>query len=316
MTRGPETVLGLPEALVGLLPGGGGTQRLPRLIGMEASLPVLLDGVRFDAAEATHAGAAHEAAVPGDEITAAERWILSGPDPRQLWDRPGWQLADPLEISAVIVPHRAHRMVETFGHYPAIIAILDCLERGMPLPMNAALETEMEIFAHLIQRPEPRAMIRALFMGRLDFDRCRKKGAMPEKLSAVLDDVRAGLASRISQARNDGIAQDTIDAALRLAGFQETIPPSASFGLQQAAERLGYWFERQLKSKQEQLAAEFLAASAKAAASYLGGLSESDERAINYAACTQIKYPRYTGGPLALARYMKSHAAAAIRGQA
>ena len=42
----PQATFGLPESLVGLLPGGGGTQRLPRLLGIEAALPVLLDGAR------------------------------------------------------------------------------------------------------------------------------------------------------------------------------------------------------------------------------------------------------------------------------
>ena len=54
----PSTALGLPESLVGLLPGGGGTQRMPRLIGLEASLPILFDGARLSPYEAVAAGAA------------------------------------------------------------------------------------------------------------------------------------------------------------------------------------------------------------------------------------------------------------------
>src|ERR1700726_2722128 len=64
LTDHPQSTFGLPESLVGLLPGGGGTQRLPRLIGIEAALPVLLDGARIG-------GAAPIAARPLDELGGA-----------------------------------------------------------------------------------------------------------------------------------------------------------------------------------------------------------------------------------------------------
>src|SRR5437763_273305 len=75
----PQATFGLPESLVGLLPGGGGTQRLPRLIGIEAALPVLLDGARIGGPAAIAAGLADELVGPGEEVAAAERWVLSQP---------------------------------------------------------------------------------------------------------------------------------------------------------------------------------------------------------------------------------------------
>src|SRR5690606_1315347 len=77
----PATALGLPESLVGLLPGGGGTQRMPRFVGLEASLPILLDGARFSPAEAVAAGVAHKVVPAGQEIAAALEWVRSDPDP-------------------------------------------------------------------------------------------------------------------------------------------------------------------------------------------------------------------------------------------
>src|SRR5262249_29052904 len=67
ITDHPQSTFGLPESLVGLLPGGGGTQRLPRLIGVEAALPVLLDGARIGGAGAIAAGLADELVAPGEE---------------------------------------------------------------------------------------------------------------------------------------------------------------------------------------------------------------------------------------------------------
>src|ERR1700736_3240937 len=73
VTDHPQSTFGLPESLVGLLPGGGGTQRLPRLIGIEVALPVLLDGARIGGAAAIAAGLADELVAPGEEVAAGER---------------------------------------------------------------------------------------------------------------------------------------------------------------------------------------------------------------------------------------------------
>ena len=95
----PQTALGLPESLVGLLPGGGGTQRMPRLVGLEKSLPILLDGARFTPKDAVAAGAAHEVVPAGEEIKAAERWLHGNPQPVQPWDRPDWRTMNASELS-------------------------------------------------------------------------------------------------------------------------------------------------------------------------------------------------------------------------
>ena len=74
-----RAAIGLPESLVGLLPGAGGTQRLPRLVGVEAAMPALLDGKRFSGEAAVAAGVAHRVVRAGEEIAAAEAWLLSAP---------------------------------------------------------------------------------------------------------------------------------------------------------------------------------------------------------------------------------------------
>ncbi|MEQ8365763.1 MAG: enoyl-CoA hydratase/isomerase family protein, partial [Roseicyclus sp.] len=116
MTDDPSTVLGLPESIVGLLPGGGGTQRLPRLTGIGTSLPILLEGARFSALEAVRAGAAHEVVARGQEIAAAEAWIRSRPDPRQPWDRPEWVPPTSIDVASDIAPVRQKVLAETGGH--------------------------------------------------------------------------------------------------------------------------------------------------------------------------------------------------------
>jgi 3-hydroxyacyl-CoA dehydrogenase/enoyl-CoA hydratase/3-hydroxybutyryl-CoA epimerase len=87
MVDDPKVAFGLPESLVGLLPGGGGTQRLPRLTGIEKALPILLEGARLSGQAAIAAGVVDQLVAAGEEVAAAERWVLSHPSASQPWDR-------------------------------------------------------------------------------------------------------------------------------------------------------------------------------------------------------------------------------------
>lgn len=186
----PRAALGLPESLVGLLPGAGGTQRLPRLIGIERALPILLEGARLSGAEALGAGLVDQLVVPGEEVAAAETWLLSQSAARQPWDRADWGDPHPATISAQIDPVRARVMEETRGYYPAPIAILDCVEYGLPQTFEGAIRSEMSIFSYLIQRPEPRNMIQTLFLGKTDYDRLARKEALPAFIAEVVEALR------------------------------------------------------------------------------------------------------------------------------
>jgi 3-hydroxyacyl-CoA dehydrogenase / enoyl-CoA hydratase / 3-hydroxybutyryl-CoA epimerase len=178
----PKVAMGLPESLVGLLPGAGGTQRLPRLIGVEAALPILLDGARLSGQAALDAGLVDVLAAPGDEIVAAEAWLLSSTQPLQPWDRSDQQHASLASL--------AKRRASADPHNPALTAILDCIEYGLPQCFDGAIRSEMAIFAHLIQRPEPRNMIQTLFLGKTDYDRAARKGALPDFIANAVEAAR------------------------------------------------------------------------------------------------------------------------------
>src|SRR5205085_4116619 len=112
------------------------------------------------------------------------------------WDRPGWRPADVDRVAAIIERQRESVLAETLGHYPARLSILDCVSNGLPQPFDDAIRTEMQIFSKLIQRREPRNMIRTLFLGRLDHDRLRKAGGIPapveQAVTAVSEVLQAG----------------------------------------------------------------------------------------------------------------------------
>ncbi|MET4198893.1 enoyl-CoA hydratase-related protein [Bradyrhizobium sp. LA6.12] len=282
----PQATFGLPESLVGLLPGGGGTQRLPRLIGIEAALPVLLDGARIGGQAAIAAGLADELVGPSEEVAAAERWVLSQPAATQPWDRPDWCAADGSRVAANIGASRSKMLAETLGHYPAPSAILDCVEQGFPQDFDSAIRTEMQIFAKLIQRREPRNMIRTLFLGRLDYERLKKKGMNPRITEAV-----AAISNVLGAQSERG--KELSDAFAR-AGFRVEQPRRADFDgrITDAV----YWHDDEPRTWGKDLLRARLVDAEAAAAGWRTQLDEAERRAADYVLVTQAGFPAYLGG--------------------
>jgi len=189
----PKIGMGLPESLVGLLPGAGGTQRLSRLVGVDAALPILLDGGRLSGEAALKAGLVHELAPAGEEIACAEAWLLAAQDAAQPWDRASWH-------SPLVTPMLAERRSTADPQNPAFAAILDCVQFGLPQTFEGAIRSEMAIFAHLIQRPEPRNMIQTLFLGKTDYDRMARKGSLSDDIPAIVNAVKSVAGDKADEA--------------------------------------------------------------------------------------------------------------------
>ena len=280
LTDDRYAAIGLPESLVGLLPGAGGTQRLPRLVGVEAAMPALLDGKRFAGEAAVAAGVAHRVVKPGEEIAAAEAWLLSSPAPLQPWDRDNWVAPSPTEVSAALAPVRRAALQTSLGHYPAVFAILDCVEFGLPQSLEGGIRSEMTSFVHLVLRPEPRAMIQTMFIGRLDYERLERKGQLPEIVERTIAAVRGEL----DRSRGDAAAL----AAAGFAGMGEAAP---------ARQRClpGYWIDSD--DARARIARSTLARIGEAVRPLGAGRSEEELRIADYAAVRQAGYPAYLGGP-------------------
>jgi 3-hydroxyacyl-CoA dehydrogenase / enoyl-CoA hydratase / 3-hydroxybutyryl-CoA epimerase len=181
----PHIQLGLPEVKLGLLPGGGGTQRLARLIGFQAAMPFLLEGRAVNAIKAKEAGLINE--VVGDSsslLSAAKNWIKANPSPKQPWDDPkfripGGDVQSPKGYQ--VFPASSAMMVEkTHNNYPAPKAVLSCLYEGLQLPFERGLEIEQKYFAQLTQTKEARNLIRTTFFG---INECNKGVDRPKEIS-------------------------------------------------------------------------------------------------------------------------------------
>lgn len=179
----PKIKLGLPEVLVGLLPGAGGTQRLPRLMGAQNALQFLTTGKNMSAQEALGMGVVNEV-VPGDEIVAkAKAWVKANPDhPGQPWDQKkfkvpggaGW--ANP-GFNMTFIGGNAMVTRETNGNYNAPKAIMSCVYEGLQLPIDKALSVECKYFTKLVMDPQSHNMIRSLFVSK----QAAEKGARRPK---------------------------------------------------------------------------------------------------------------------------------------
>ena len=180
----PKTQIGLPEAKVGLLPGGGGTQRLPRLIGAQAALPLILQGTSLDPQKALKAGIVHKVVPAAELIPAAKAWLKEGlAQPKvklgkkgpevyaiaiQPWDREGYKVpgGDPHSKGGgqVFTIGNATLHKQTHGNFPAQRYIMSCVYEGLQVPIEAGLRIETRYFTKLLMDPHSKAMIRSLFL--------------------------------------------------------------------------------------------------------------------------------------------------------
>jgi 3-hydroxyacyl-CoA dehydrogenase/enoyl-CoA hydratase/3-hydroxybutyryl-CoA epimerase len=164
----PAVLLGLPEVTLGLLPGAGGVARLPRLIGLEPALDLLLSGRSLAPQQALDLGLA-DALVAGPDalLPAARAWIAANPGCHaQPWDRqtaePG---SEPDIARARLLLSRARADVErrTRGKLPAPQRIIEIVEAGLVLDIDATLAFETLLFSGLLGLPETRAAISTNF---------------------------------------------------------------------------------------------------------------------------------------------------------
>lgn len=184
--------IGLPEVLLGLLPGGGGTQKLPRMIGIQEALPFLLEGKKLRPEQALKSGLVNQLVDTQKQlIPAAKQWITTVGKSVQPWDEegfkiPGGGIQSP-KILMVLPAAAGLILKKTYGNYPAPIAIMNCIYEGMQLPFDRALAVECRYFTQCVLSPESKNMIRTLFinMNEANKGEARPAGVPPTNLKKV-----------------------------------------------------------------------------------------------------------------------------------
>ncbi|TNE68768.1 fatty acid oxidation complex subunit alpha FadJ [bacterium] len=167
-TDSSKTKFGLPEVKLGLLPGGGGTQRLPRLIGLQKSLDIMLTGKNVYPRQAKRMGLVdvmvHKHALIDVALEHAKKLIGKKIEKKDLRSMPE-KLLESTGLTRGIIYSQAKKMVmkQTLGNYPAPLKILDCIKTGMERGFYAGQEAEISHFAELVLGSESKALVNLFF---------------------------------------------------------------------------------------------------------------------------------------------------------
>jgi 3-hydroxyacyl-CoA dehydrogenase / enoyl-CoA hydratase / 3-hydroxybutyryl-CoA epimerase len=178
---GENIKIGQPEVQVGLLPGAGGTQRIPRLIGIMPALSLLLEGRHLSPQQAKSSGLIHDV-VPASRLLATAKNWLTSPNAKavQPWDEKSFKVpggAGGMNPNAVQTFIAANAMLhdKTFGNYPAPAAILSCVYEGTQVPIDLGLRIEAKYFLSLLRGGVAPNMIRSLFINKGKADKLSRR---------------------------------------------------------------------------------------------------------------------------------------------
>ncbi|MBO9435850.1 enoyl-CoA hydratase/isomerase family protein [Ruegeria sp. R13_0] len=181
MTSNAKAKIGLPEILLGIFPGGGGTMRFSRMVGAMAAAPVLLEGKMMDPKKAKGAQLIDD--VSDDPVAAAKEWVLNAKDADLVkpWDAKGYKMPGgaPYHPAGFMTFVGANAMVhgKTQGAFPAAKALLSSIYEGALVDFDTALKIEARWFTNVLMNPSSSAMIRSLFLNK----EALEKGAVRPK---------------------------------------------------------------------------------------------------------------------------------------
>jgi 3-hydroxyacyl-CoA dehydrogenase/enoyl-CoA hydratase/3-hydroxybutyryl-CoA epimerase len=194
----PKAVLGFPEVNIGLLPGAGGTQRTPRLIGFRNAATMVLQCRNQSPQQALELGLVHELAAPDQLVERARRWVLEEGDPVAPWDKKGFKIPH----GGLMSPGTAQTFMggnalitkNTKHNYPAPISAQSAMFEGCATSFDDGLKIESQYFGRLLAGPVARNMMRSLFVSKGKADKlARRPEGVPKSQVKKLGILGAGM---------------------------------------------------------------------------------------------------------------------------
>lgn len=222
VTDNPRTKLGFPEVQLGLLPGAGGTQRTPRLIGLQGALDLILTGKRIDGKRAVKMGLVDTCVHPSVLLREAKR-LASQKKRASAKDQskklpiskklPEW-VTEKNPVGRRFIEKKAKEAVlkSTKGMYPAPLKSIDAIFQGFDATLEKGLEIEARLFGQLSQTRESKSLIH-LFHATTQL----KKHPYVEAGKKVFGDNKAGLVGVVGAGfMGAGIATVCADRDIRV----------------------------------------------------------------------------------------------------
>lgn len=216
----PKAKIGLPEIMVGIFPGSGGTIRLSHKLGAMAAAPFLLEGKLSDPRRALSSGLIDEVVEPEELLVKAKEWVLSATESDLVkpWDAKGYKMPGgaPYHPAGFMTFVGASAMVngKTKGVYPAAKALLSAVYEGALVPFDTALKIEARWFTSVLLNPSSTAMIRSLFINKEALEKGANRPEVPDQKVRKLGVLGAGMmgAGIAHVAASAGIEVILIDA--------------------------------------------------------------------------------------------------------
>ncbi len=182
----PAAKLGLPEVALGLLPGAGGTQRTPRLIGAAAALDMTLSGRHVGAAEAAKLGLVDRVVDSADPLAAglayAQELVQGGAPVRRTRD--ATQLADTAAQRAAIDSARAETAKKSRGLFSPL-KIVDAVQGALELPFDEGQALERKLFLECLDSPQRAGLVHAFFAERETARAPETRSAKPRPIESI-----------------------------------------------------------------------------------------------------------------------------------
>ena len=199
MADTPKGRIGLPEILLGMFPGMGGTTRYSRMVGAMAAAPVLLEGRMLDPKKAKAAGLIDAVVAPEDLLSNAKEWVLNATDADIVkpWDLKGWKMPGgaPYHPAGFMTFVGASAMIngKTKGVYPAAKALLSSIYEGALVPFDTALRIAARWLPSILLPPPSSAMIRSLFLNTEALEKGANRPDVPDEKVQKVGILGAGM---------------------------------------------------------------------------------------------------------------------------